>query len=208
MKQKAHGTAGSTPYAAVSGREASRCFRAEGSTALSEEPAHVRPVPVRGDMQGSESVFFPGVRGGASPDEFLGDGDACPSRGPVQGGDAIPVRVVSRSAAGEKFERRIFLSRAQGGGEQGLVVYPRTLADVCPGVQESRNHEGAAEAHGKGKRRFGNSPHAPEVRISSTACHFGEREPEQRKVVIRNGSHEGSPASLHRVRDAWQRKAQ
>lgn len=70
-------------------------------------------------------------------------------RGPVQGGDAIPVRAVSGSAAGEEFERRVFLSGAQGGGEQGLAVFPRALADVGSGAQERRDHEGAAEAHRK-----------------------------------------------------------
>lgn len=75
-------------------------------------------------MQGREPVFFPSVRGGACPDERFGDGETRPGRGPVQGSDAIPVRAVSGSAAGEELERRVFLSGAQGGGEQGLAVFP------------------------------------------------------------------------------------
>ena len=52
-------------------------------------------------------------------------------------------------SAGEELERRVFLSGAQGGGEQGLAVFPRALADVGSGAQERRDHEGAAEAHRK-----------------------------------------------------------
>lgn len=173
-----------------------------------EEPAHVRPVPVRRDMQGREPVFFPGVRGGASSDERFGGGETRPGRGPVQGGDAIPVRAVSWRAAGEELERRVFLSGAQGGGEQGLTVFTSALADVGSGAQERRDHEGAAETHGEGKRRFGKSPHAPEVGICPAACHFGEREPEQREIVSRDSSHEGCPAPLLRERDAGQGEAQ
>lgn len=72
-----------------------------------------------------------------------------PAAAQCRGGDAIPVRAVSGSAAGEELERRVFLSGAQGGGEQGLAVFPRALADVGSGAQERRDHEGAAEAHRK-----------------------------------------------------------
>ncbi len=85
-------------------------------------------------MQGGESVSVSGVRGSACPDELFGKGETGSGRGPVQGRDAIPVRVVSRGAAGEEFPRRVFLSRAQGGGEQGLFVPARALAYVGSGA--------------------------------------------------------------------------
>ena len=124
-------------YAAIC-RGVSPCF----SLASGEAPGTAAGIAVH-------LRFFPGVRGGACPDERFGDGETRPGRGPVQGGDAIPVRAVSGSAAGEEFERRVFLSGAQGGGEQGLAVFPRALADVGSGAQERRDHEGAAEAHRK-----------------------------------------------------------
>lgn len=62
-------------------------------------------------MQGREPVFFPGVRGGACPDERFGGGETRPGRGPVQGRDAIPVRAVSGSAAFSFPARRAAESR-------------------------------------------------------------------------------------------------
>ena len=44
--------------------------------------------------------------------------------------------------------------------------------------------------------------------FSSAACHFGEREPEQREIVSRDSTHEGCPAPLLRERDAGQGEAQ